>query len=257
MSTAPRAARACWPALLATTLAAALALAPPAWGAPADAPGNDVDIAKAHFGTGQAYYEHGRFADAAREFEEAYRIAPRAPLLYNVGKSYEGANDLARALDAYRRFLEAAPADSADRPEVTKRVAILATLVGSVTLHGAVDGSAITVDGVAAGTTPLQGALVINPGRRTLVLSHERYVTFKKALDVPVGGTLTVEVEQPEAVKLVPVASGHGDTPVYKKWWLWTAVGGAVVAAGVITAVVLTQSPSAPGGPTIQLPTVQ
>jgi hypothetical protein len=25
-------------------------------------------------------------------------------------------------------------------------------------------------------------------------------------------------------------------TPVYKKWWFWVAIGGAVVAAGAITA---------------------
>ena len=76
---------------------------------------DDVDIAKAHFNTGQVNYEHGRFDDAAHEFEEAYRLSGKAPLLYNVGKSYDGGNDFARALDAYQRFLAAAPTDNPDR----------------------------------------------------------------------------------------------------------------------------------------------
>jgi tetratricopeptide (TPR) repeat protein len=238
-------------ALLAAVSAPAVA-APPATSA-----GNEVDIAKAHFATGQAYYEHGRYVDAAREFEEAYRLSPRAPLLYNVGKSYDGANDLARALDAYRRFLEAAPGDNPDRGEVGRRVELLTTLVGTLTLHNPVDGSAVTVDGAAAGTTPLTTPLLVNPGRHQLALSRERYATFRRAINVPVGGVVYVEVQQVEAVKLVTVAPPKNDKPIYKRWWLWTAVGGAVVAAGVVTAVVLTTSGSSTSGPTIQLPSVR
>src|SRR5258706_15715134 len=68
---------------------------------------NDVELAKAHYNTGQIYYDRARYHDAAREFEEAYRLYPRSPLLYNMGKAYDGAGDHARALAAYRRFLEA------------------------------------------------------------------------------------------------------------------------------------------------------
>jgi tetratricopeptide (TPR) repeat protein len=244
------------------TLLACVTVAPAVAGpAAAPPPSTEVDIAKAHFATGQAYYEHHRFGDAAREFEEAYRLSPRAPLLYNVGKSYDGANDLARALDAYRRFLDAAAADSPDRPEVQRRVQLLATLVGTVTLHGAVAGSAITVDGSASGTTPLAAPLLLNPGRHAISVSRERYATFRRSIDVPVGGTVYVEVQQVEAVKVVTVAAAPApalaDRPLYKRWWLWTAVAGAVVAAGVVTAVVLTASPSDPTGPVIQLPAVR
>src|SRR5947209_6274074 len=135
-------------------------------------PAEDVDIAKAHFNTGEAYYEHGRFGDAAREFEEAYRLAGKPPLLYNVGKSYDAANDFARALDAYQRFLAAAAPDNRDRDFAAKRVELLQTLV-------------------------------------------------------------------------------------YKKWWLWTAVGGVVVVAVVIGATVGTSDSASHGPPTVQLPQVK
>ena len=221
--------------------------------------GDDVDIAKAHFNPGQVNYEHGRFEDAAREFEEAYRLSGKAPLLYNVGKSYDGGNDFARALDAYQRFLAAAPADNPDRDFSQKRVELLLTLVGKIAVDGAVDGSAVTLDDKSVGTTPLPAALQVNPGRHKLEVAHEGFATFRAAVDVPVGGTATVAAKQIESVKVVTVA-GTGpqkDTPIYKKWWLWTAVGGAVVVAGIITAVVVTSDGSTSGTPTVQLPQVK
>ncbi len=236
-------------------LLCAVARAQPATTTPA--PSDDVDIAKAHFNTGEVNYEHGRFTEAAHEFEEAYRLSGRAPLLYNVGKSYDAANDFARALDAYQRFLAAAPPDNADRDFSAKRVELLQTLVGKIAVDGAVPGSQLALDGKAAGTTPLPAPLVVNPGRHQLALAHEGYATFKTAVDVPVGGTATAAVKQTEAVKVVTVATHEQEKPVYKKWWLWAAVGGAVVAAGVITAVVVTSDSASHGPPTVQLPQVK
>ena len=250
-------------AIVALACAPAAAQAPPPDGGVAPPPpsSSDVDIAKAHFNTGEAYYAHERFADAAHEFEEAYRLSGKAPLLYNVGKSYDGGNDFARALDAYRRFLAAAPADSHDRPFVEKRVELLQTLVGRIDLAGAVAGSTVTLDGNPAGTAPLPAPLLANPGRHQLALAHEGYATFKAPVDVPVGGTARVTAQQAEVVKVVmlaaPAPARDRETPIYKKWWLWTAVGGAVAVAGVITAVVLTGDSSNQGLPTVQLPQVK
>ncbi len=220
--------------------------------------GADVDIAKAHFNTGQVNYEHGRFADAAREFEEAYRLSGKAPLLYNVGKSYDGGNDFARALDAYQRFLAAATPDNADLDFAKKRIELLLTLVGKIAVAGAVEGSTLTLDDKSAGTTPLPAPLVVNPGRHKVELAHEGFATFRAAVDVPVGGTATVAAKQVESFKVVTVAGTHDkETPLYKKWWLWTAVGGAVVVAGIITAVVVTSDNSNNATPTVQLPQVR
>jgi tetratricopeptide (TPR) repeat protein len=216
----------------------------------------DVAIAKAHFNTGQAYYEHGRFVDAAREFEEAYRLSGKPALLYNMGKSYDGASDFARALDAYRRFLDAAPPDNADRDFVGQRVHMLTSLVGTIRLDGARDGSSVTLDGKPVGTTPLPAALEVNPGRHTVELAREQYATFRRAVDVPVGGGAVVAVQQVEAVKVVTVAAAPREKPIYQRWWLWAAAGGALVVAGVITAVVLTTRSSS-GSPAIQLPAVR
>src|SRR5690349_11868631 len=98
--------------VLALLLSAASQAAPPAV---------DLDLAKAHYRTGELYYERGNFPDAAKEFEEAYRLSGRPELLYNMGKSYDGIGDMRGALEAYRRFLGTVKA-SPDRPFVERRV---------------------------------------------------------------------------------------------------------------------------------------
>src|SRR5262245_41576372 len=108
-------------------LALLTSLVTPAYAGDAPMPQHDVELAKAHYNTGQIYYERARYHDAAREFEEAYWLYPRPQLLYNMGKSYDGAGDFTRALAAYRRFLDSVKV-SPDRPEVNDRVSKLTKL---------------------------------------------------------------------------------------------------------------------------------
>ncbi len=61
--------------------------------------------ARAHFRLGRAHYDNGNFAQAAVEFEEAYRISQRAALLYNIYLAYRDANDVGNAAEALRKYL--------------------------------------------------------------------------------------------------------------------------------------------------------
>jgi tetratricopeptide (TPR) repeat protein len=82
--------------------------APSAQAAPAQpgTPEEDEEEARKHFRLGRAYYDNGDFAQAADEFEEAYRISQRAALLYNIYLAYRDASDVPHAADALRKYLE-------------------------------------------------------------------------------------------------------------------------------------------------------
>src|SRR6185503_10468568 len=114
---------------------------------------------RTHYEAGSSYYQQGRYADALREFEEAYRLssAARKPaLLYNIGQAHERLNRLADAIDAFRRYLEASP--GADDAEVVReRINTLqARLEGTaITLQVSEAGAHVLVDGEDRGTTPL------------------------------------------------------------------------------------------------------
>src|SRR5258706_1307459 len=197
--------------------------------APSPAPvATDIELAKAHFRTGEIYYDRGRYADASREFEEAYRLSGRGELLYNMGKSYDGGGDAARALAAYRRFL-ASVEKSPDRATVSARVDQLRKIVGRLAVTSTVPGSTVKVDGAELGATPLD-PVEVNPGGHTVEVGHEGYATWKGNVVASPGAETAVAAEPKSLVKIVrvEVPSAEKPTPVYKKGGLWTIVGTVV-----------------------------
>jgi tetratricopeptide (TPR) repeat protein len=98
------------PALIALWLTAAGVRVVRAQAAPADPAGaisaDAEEKARAHFRLGRAHYDNGDFAQAAVEFESAYRISQRAALLYNIYLAYRDASDTRHAADALRKYLQ-------------------------------------------------------------------------------------------------------------------------------------------------------
>lgn len=81
-----------------------------------------IEKAKTAFGEGKKLFEQGDFMEAAAKFKESYNLSKNAVLLYNIGFANEKAGQDDVALFYYRKFLSDAPADAAQRPEVTERV---------------------------------------------------------------------------------------------------------------------------------------
>lgn len=80
-----------------------------------------IDRARNHFNAGLAYYEDGRWENAAREFEESYRITRHPDVLYNVAQSYDRLDRHDEAIAAYRGYLEQQP-NASDRATVERRI---------------------------------------------------------------------------------------------------------------------------------------
>ena len=66
-------------------------------------------------------YKEGHFAEAAKEFEKAYQLAPAPALLFNIAQSYRFANDCAAAASYYRKFV-AAVKDAPNLDKVQKYI---------------------------------------------------------------------------------------------------------------------------------------
>jgi tetratricopeptide (TPR) repeat protein len=100
-------------------LVAALAGTGPA----ARADGNR-DEAKAHNDLARVLFEQGKYAEAEREFQKAFDLAPLSDLLFNIGVCQEKLHRPGDAAATYDRFLAAQPGyDGA--AELQKRVAVL------------------------------------------------------------------------------------------------------------------------------------
>ena len=100
-----------------------VARAQAAQSAPTEAPSEENDrVARQHFQSGRAYYERAQYQDAAREFAEAYRLSGRPPLLLNLSRAYEGANDYAQAVSALEQWLALEEPDAANRAVEEQRL---------------------------------------------------------------------------------------------------------------------------------------
>src|SRR5438874_13175398 len=77
--------------------------------------------ARIHLKSAIAYYDDGRYEDAAREMRAAYDLRPLADLQYNLAQCYERLNKLDDAAAAYEKYL-AGRADAPDRQNVQARI---------------------------------------------------------------------------------------------------------------------------------------
>jgi hypothetical protein len=82
------------------------------------------EIARAHFISGQSYYDGGKYAEALKSFTEAYRLSRRPALLYNVALCHERLGRIDRAIDALENYLADA-GQVRDRTAVERHVAEL------------------------------------------------------------------------------------------------------------------------------------
>lgn len=82
----------------------------------------DARVAREHTRRGTAAYNLGHFGEAAREYEQAYRLVQDPVLLYNLAQSYRLGGDAPRALLAYKAFLRTAPADAPNREQAGRRI---------------------------------------------------------------------------------------------------------------------------------------
>jgi tetratricopeptide (TPR) repeat protein len=82
---------------------------------------SDEEAAKAHFAAGSAYYEQAAYADAVKEFNEAYRLSGRVDLLYNIAICYEHLEKWDEAIATLHQYLAVRPG-AADRNTIQTRI---------------------------------------------------------------------------------------------------------------------------------------
>ena len=82
------------------------------------------EIARSHAENGGRYFQLGRYADAAREFQAAYELSQRPELLFNLARALENAGSDREALAAYERF-EAAGSPGIEAANLRTRIEAL------------------------------------------------------------------------------------------------------------------------------------
>ena len=184
----------------------------------APAVADDASDAKAHYQKATAHYAVGEYHDAAMEYEEAYKAKQDPALLYNAAQSHRLANDNQKALLLYKNIVKLYPTskyavESKDR--IDKLSAAIATTQSPPNQPAPVE--------VGAAAAPTPPPAVVQP-----ISQPAPAATPVPAAPPPSAPAATVAA--------APPPTGSADTPVYEKWWFWTAIGVVVVGAVVIVA---------------------
>jgi tetratricopeptide (TPR) repeat protein len=216
-------------------LVCAVALPSRSLAAPAPA-AEDEKEARRLFQKAELSFNLGKFEEALADYQSAYQAKPLTGFLFNIAQCYRNLGNWERARFFYRRYLTLEPrspnrhrvedlvAEMTDRLE--KQQALMPPTKGLTTGPVAASPSEPTAAPAPALTPPPAVAPPL----------PEPSAAAASTSSATVSSTL---------VAAPPLATAERK-PVYKRWWFWTGVG-AVVAGGVVAAIVLS-------GPTTRTP---
>ena len=112
---------------------------------------------------------------------------------------------------------------------------------GSIAVDADQAGAAVSLNGEAAGKTPLAQAVKVRaPGTYKLKVEKSGFMPFQARVDVLPDANVEVHATLVKESK---------EVPWYKRWYVWAAVGGALAAGGAATAIYFgTRTESTPLG---------
>jgi tetratricopeptide (TPR) repeat protein len=164
---------------------------------PATAAPDDTLKAQALYDSGMTHYNLGEIQAALDDFTAGYRAYHDSSFLFNIAQCFRRLQKYERAAEFYRTYQREVPS-SAHRLDVERLIDEMDRAAAAERAH-------------AASPAPATPAAE------------------------PTPPTAEKPPAPPLAVAPASVAQPPARTPLYKRWWLWTAVG--AVAAGVAIGV--------------------
>lgn len=213
-----------------------------------------VAAAKENYEAGVKAYQNGRHEDAIRFFTEADRLAPSAPLSFNIARVYERIRNGSQALRYYRDYLRRAPgaANAAEVRELVKKYEAELASQGrqQLSVLSTPSGATAIVNGKTVGTTPWTGDLEPGayhveltapgyaPAVRDITLSREHaedaIVTLEASAAptaAPGAETATAPTQETRAVPAAPTDREPAGATDFSPWQ-WVALGAGGAALG-------------------------
>ena len=201
--------------MLAKVFAVVVVLALPAR---ADTPTQE---ARALVDAGDRDYKLARFEQALAEYTKAYEKFPAAPLLFNIAQCHRNLGQYDKAVFFYEGFLREARKDDPNRSVVEDLLRESRDALAKQQAARA-DEARQHADAEARDRADAEA-------RKRADDEAKRRAEDDARRRAEEDRRLAMARQQPV------------ESPVYKKWWFWSAIGGAAVAAGV-TGFVVTRS---------------
>lgn len=190
------------------------------------------------FQRGRGAYETGDFEGAVEAWQAAYELDPRPLLQFNLAQAYERLGRLQESLDAYERFLAAAPSDAEDVPAARIRAAALQQRLArtGIVLRGGPDGAVVLIDGTERARLPRPDPITVPPGSYRVEVQAEGYEPFESVVAVTAGAQVEVEITMQalQGGAAEPTDEGGGVSTI---GIAVAAGGGALLVGGAVTGI--------------------
>ncbi len=198
--------------------------------------------ARKHYDEATSAFGLGRYADAAAEYEAAFRLRPDPALLYNCAQSYRLAGNNVRALELYRNYVRLY-GDAPNADDARKHVNDLESQIASDKAAAANGAPALAQSprspSVSPGN-PFGPTSSLGPGEVRGAAAVASPPPMPVPTPNPTPMTISSRSAPGGALDLAPASApsqGPIDTmprsTVYRPW-LWVAIGSAVIASTVI-----------------------
>jgi len=197
-----------------------------------------------HLQAGLKFYNAGEYPQAIVEYKKAYALYPSPKLHPNIGSCYKYMGQNLLAITHYERFLAETEMDSADLSIVKLRrmcrieIKALNKLIGWLRVIVRVSGAVVKVAGLGPLRSPIDKRIRFNPGRINILVKKKGFYAFDRAVMIKAGAEQVVKVLLLQKIKPEVIIKIRAATPIYKRWWFWTAIG-SLVAGGVTAAAVV------------------
>ncbi len=198
---------------------------------------DDRARARQHFNKGQTHYKLGQFEKALNEYSQAYKLAPLAGFLFNIGQCHRRLEDYEQAIFFLKGYLR-------EKPKAKNR-ALVEDLIKDAEKKFKLQ--------LEENRLQDEHDRKLEEQRRQALLKkqeEERRRAEEKRQAHQLELAIKADQARAEALRAAALKTKpEASTPFYKTWWFWTIVGGVVIGAGSGTAYALTS------GDTTVLPT--
>lgn len=189
---------------------------------------------------GRSLFAKGEYERALDLYAELFAERNDPVFLRNIGRCYQKLKRPDKSIDAFREYLRRAHVRTAERDEINGFIKEMEELQASQA------GTPLVAPVAASSPKPFEppappppsaaAAATPTPAPAPVVPAASAVASAATPSDTPpaAGATLVSAPESPP----------DDARPITSRWWFWTGIG-AVVAAGVVTAIVLSSGRSA------------
>jgi tetratricopeptide (TPR) repeat protein len=140
-------------------------------------------------------YDAGEFALALIEFERAYLLTANFKTLYNIAQVQAQLGHYAKARQAFEDYLARGNAGISEmrRDEVRRELATLRLRTAYVSVYVNIPRASVTINGVAAGETPL-AKMLVDAGALRINVSKDGFTSHVRELTLAGGDHYTLRI---------------------------------------------------------------